>query len=582
MSDSESDSDEWSDADYFDDLGALDLVNLDENERQQLEHFINDRESSGDEDDERYVAPENFEWTDEFSVRCRLPFSEKPGPVRVLDSSASVLNYFQIFYTDEIFNHVVECTNRNANKKRTEDANNNKGVWQDVTLEEIKLYYGVLIMIDIIKLDRDDHSWKEDERYFMLGTKISDIISRDRFMQIKRYLNFTEEGFPEQCNDKLFKVRYMLDKIRNAFKSEYIPHEEISVDESMVPFKGRLSFKQYMKDKPCKFGIKFWMLADATSAYCWNFDVYVGKYGTEIDRTFGLSGRVVIDLLHGLENKGYCVFTDNFYTSPTLAHYLTTIGTCLCGTIRPNRRGFPQDLIKSIAEARKLPRGYHDWRQCDGMIATCWKDKKMVYFLSTCHVPEKENLTAKRHNKDGTIVEFPDVPSGAAYSKYMGAVDRNDQVTKLNKSKKAMRWYRKIERKLLELSIYNAYVLEGSVIKHKQPGKRKRELLGFKLDLAHELIGQVRIRKRTGRSRSATSDQLLRLDGKNHLPAVGEGKDHVCVVCNEKHMKYKERNPDVSYSENPFKRCKTTIKCEKCDKYLCCNTKNMCFSTLPC
>ena len=45
MSDSESDSDEWSDADYFDDLGALDLVNLDENERQQLEHFINDRES---------------------------------------------------------------------------------------------------------------------------------------------------------------------------------------------------------------------------------------------------------------------------------------------------------------------------------------------------------------------------------------------------------------------------------------------------------------------------------------------------------------------------------------------------------
>ena len=36
MSDSESDSDEWSDADYFDDLEALDLVNLDENERKQL------------------------------------------------------------------------------------------------------------------------------------------------------------------------------------------------------------------------------------------------------------------------------------------------------------------------------------------------------------------------------------------------------------------------------------------------------------------------------------------------------------------------------------------------------------------
>lgn len=66
--------------------------------------------------------------------------------------------------------------------------------------------------------------------------------------------------------------------------------------------------------------------------------------------------------------------------------------------------------------------------------------------------PLKENLTVKQHNKDGTVAEFPDMPSGAA-------VDRNDHVTKLNKSKKAMRWYRKTERNLLELSIYNAYVL---------------------------------------------------------------------------------------------------------------------------
>lgn len=87
----------------------------------------------------------------------------------MFDSSASVLNYFQIFYSDEIFNHIVECMNRNANKKITEDANNNKGMWNDATLEEIKVHYGVLIMMDIIKLDRDDLYWKEDEKYFMLG-----------------------------------------------------------------------------------------------------------------------------------------------------------------------------------------------------------------------------------------------------------------------------------------------------------------------------------------------------------------------------------------------------------------------------
>lgn len=43
-------------------------------------------------------------------------------------------------------------------------------------------------------------------------------------------------------------------------------------------------------------------------------------------------------------------------------------------------------------------------------------------------------------------------------------------------------------------------------------------------------------------------------------------------------MKYEDRNLGVSYAKNPFKRCKTTRKCEKCGKYLCCNAKNMCFN----
>lgn len=53
MSDSESDSDEWSDAEYFDDIGAFDLVNLDENERDHIERIIDDRNSSDDDDNGR-------------------------------------------------------------------------------------------------------------------------------------------------------------------------------------------------------------------------------------------------------------------------------------------------------------------------------------------------------------------------------------------------------------------------------------------------------------------------------------------------------------------------------------------------
>lgn len=68
--------------------------------------------------------------------------------------------------------------------------------------------------------------------------------------------------------DKLHKVRYMLSHTRNAFQNEYVPHKQVSVDKAMIPFKGRLGMKQYMKDKPIKFGIKLWVAAEAVKAYC--------------------------------------------------------------------------------------------------------------------------------------------------------------------------------------------------------------------------------------------------------------------------------------------------------------------------
>ena len=42
-----------------------------------------------------------------------------------------------------------------------------------------------------------------------------------------------------------------------------MPGKNITVDEGLVKFNGRLSFKQYMPMKSDKFGIKVWLLADA-------------------------------------------------------------------------------------------------------------------------------------------------------------------------------------------------------------------------------------------------------------------------------------------------------------------------------
>jgi hypothetical protein len=71
--------------------------------------------------------------------------------------------------------------------------------------------------------------------------------------------------------------------------------EEQTIDEGMIAFKGRLSFKQYLPAKPTKFGIKVWERASPYNGYCHEFQVYTGKKEGQ-GREDNLGSRVVKDL----------------------------------------------------------------------------------------------------------------------------------------------------------------------------------------------------------------------------------------------------------------------------------------------
>ena len=91
-------------------------------------------------------------------------------------------------------------------------------------------------------------------------------------------------------------------------------------DESLVLFKGRLVFKQYIKTKRNHFGIKLFVLCDTKTGFILDFITYTGQ-STELADTFnlGISLAAVTTLLSlDYLNKGHTVFVDNWYTSPKL------------------------------------------------------------------------------------------------------------------------------------------------------------------------------------------------------------------------------------------------------------------------
>ena len=100
--------------------------------------------------------------------------------------------------------------------------------------------------------------WKKDEifHYYPVASRIS----RDRFFELHRYLHFADNSSVSSPGDpgynKVGKVQPVIDHLGEAFRSVYCLPQNVSVDEAMIPFKGRSSLKQYIPLKPVKRGIK--------------------------------------------------------------------------------------------------------------------------------------------------------------------------------------------------------------------------------------------------------------------------------------------------------------------------------------
>jgi hypothetical protein len=152
--------------------------------------------------------------------------------------------------------------------------------------------------------------------------------------------NSQEKKASENGFDALLKVRSLLQKLTDKFQQTYCPEEAVTVDEGKCPFRGRVSIRVYMPQKPNKCGMKLFVLAESRTGYIWNFEVYQGKDPEQDNSAAGAVKRLLDKPTH----KGHTVYVDLFYTSVPLAEELAKANTGLVGTIMKSRKGLPKAL----------------------------------------------------------------------------------------------------------------------------------------------------------------------------------------------------------------------------------------------
>nr|CAI5849424.1 unnamed protein product [Callosobruchus analis] len=294
-------------------------------------------------------------------------------------------------------------------------------------------------------------------------------MSCNRFEIILRMLHFSDN---EQCpeGDRLFKVQSLVDSLNEKFKNNIMCDENVCIDETIVPFRGRLKFRQYIKGKRHKFGIKLFKLC-MSGGYLLHAKIYCGQ-----DKVDGMSvaTKVVLELLETNLDKGLTLYTDNWYTSMELATKLRARNTHLVGTVRKNRKGLPLDVVNA-----KLKRGEIFGQEKNGIVVFKWRDKRDVIMLSTKHTDEMVEIPSR----DGARFKPKAVID---YNQAKSFIDLSDQMSSYSTSlQRSIKWFKKIATELiLGASVVNAHQL----FKLYKDDASKISITTFKENLCMQLL----------------------------------------------------------------------------------------------
>jgi hypothetical protein len=167
--------------------------------------------------------------------------------------------------------------------------------------------------------------------------------------------------------DKLGQVRWLVNAIRDSYKRVWKLEKFCTIDEMMIRYKRTYCpLRQYMSQKPQKWGIKVWCLACSVTKFVWNFTVYCGK--EEATSTvepiargeLKLALKVVMGLSRDIEGKVHVITMDNFFTSVGLLKELVEKAIYAMGTLRSNLIGIP-NALKDTKVFNRMPQGTLDW-----------------------------------------------------------------------------------------------------------------------------------------------------------------------------------------------------------------------------
>lgn len=504
----------------------------------------------------------NISWKKQsFLPPSDLQFTGPTDDLPELDEAYTPYTYFSRYVPESIFACIAKSTNLYS--VHTSHVNVN------TTPDEMRKLFGMHILMGVVSLPRVRLYWDRLMRVPM----ISETMSEKRFFKLRNNLHATVDE-PSDCQDRLWKVRPLLDQIR-ARCLELQLEEECSIDEQMIPFKGNLSIKQYVKGKPTPWGIKVFALC-GRSGMLYDFVVYQGEntIPNSLKKDYGLCSGVVLHLAKRIPTGcNYQLYFDNYFTSLPLLRQLKRDKILAAGTARTNR--LCKCPLAPAQITKKKPRGYsEEFVTQDNIVVMCWKDNNTVTVASN-FVGVGTTSQVERWDKktlEHVSVTQPEVI--AKYNKSMGGVDKLDFLLSLYRTKiRSKKWTLRAIFHFVDVAVCNSWI-EYLRDHAATPRSKLLDLMHFRLAVAEALITSVPNKRKRGRpslEEQMTPEAPQQKKPRIHRPCADaryDGVDH-----------WPEARDQVEPSRCKLEKCKgrSRVFCRKCHVPLCLTKDRNCF-----
>ncbi|XP_035490772.1 piggyBac transposable element-derived protein 4-like [Scophthalmus maximus] len=358
---------------------------------------------------------------------------------------------------------VLVATNREGSRKHS------ARTWKPMNETDLRAYVGLLILAGMYR------SWGEaavslwnaefGRAIFRATMSLKDFY---RYSKTLRFDDRESRHVGGRSSDKLAAIREVWDMWCERLPALYNPGPDVTVDERIVPFKGRCSFLQYMPMKPAKYGLKLWVACKAKTSYAWRMQAYTGRQDASATaRERNLALRVVLDLTQGLEHR--MVTCDNFFTSYELARVLRNNNITKLVSVHGRQVFSSRFALSELAT----------------LVSYVPKRGKTVLLLSIGH-PRPKIDSQRKDRKPHLILD---------YNRTKGGVDNLDKVLAGYSCRRMTeRWPVALFHNIIDVSAYNAYVIWRETHPEWMPGKRNRRRL-FLEQLGKDLFTPLIMRR---------------------------------------------------------------------------------------